>query len=104
MRWNDSATGAAASDQMLTMPVAICSVVVASRMGSTHASSAGGDPPTQTEPYPRASMSLACSGVTPRPNDPNLPRLGLLSAESVMVAPTYRWAAAIPGLPKDRSG
>src|SRR6201992_3398294 len=31
MRWNDSATGFAASHQMLTMPVATCSVVVPSR-------------------------------------------------------------------------
>ncbi len=50
MRWNESATGWAGADQMLTMPVATCSVVVASRMGSTHASSAGGEPPTQTDP------------------------------------------------------
>src|SRR5271166_3063582 len=73
---------------MLTMPVATCSVLVASRMGSTQASSAGGEPPTQTAPYPRDSISLACSGVTPRPNDPNRPRLGLLAAESVMKSPT----------------
>ena len=50
MRWNDSATGPAAAVQMLTMPVATCSVVVASRIGSTHSSSAGGEPPTQTAP------------------------------------------------------
>src|SRR5882757_7442566 len=35
-------------------------------------------------------MSLACAGVTPRPNDPNRPRLGLLAAVSVMVSPTGR--------------
>src|SRR5271166_2705297 len=73
---------------MLTMPVATCSVLVASRMGSTQASSAGGEPPTQTAPYPRDSISLACWGVTPRPNDPNRPRLGLPAAESVMLSPT----------------
>lgn len=50
MRWNDSATGPGAAVQMLTMPVATCSVVVASRIGSTHSSSAGGEPPTHTAP------------------------------------------------------
>jgi len=39
------ATASAAAVQMLTMPVATCNVVVASRMGSTQASSAGGEPP-----------------------------------------------------------
>src|ERR1700722_13636476 len=96
MRWNDSATGLAAADQMLTMPVATCSVVVASRMGSTHSSSAGGEPPTQTDPEPRASMSLAWAGGTPRPNDPNRPRLGLLAAVSDMVGPTARVMGSIP--------
>ena len=50
MRWKDSATGPAAAVQMLTMPVATCSVLVCSRMGSTQSSSAGGEPPTQTAP------------------------------------------------------
>ncbi len=50
MRWNDSATGPAAAVQMLTIPVATHNVVVASRMGSTQANSAGGEPPTQTAP------------------------------------------------------
>ena len=50
MRWNDSATGPAAAVQMLTMPVATCSVVVAARIGSTQSSSAGGEPPTQMAP------------------------------------------------------
>src|ERR1700722_20865436 len=35
-------------------------------------------------------MSLAWAGVTPRPNDPNRPRLGLPAAVSVMVSPTGR--------------
>ena len=50
MRWNDSATGPASAVQMLTMPVATFSVVVASRMGSTHGSSAAGEPPAQMAP------------------------------------------------------
>src|SRR6202046_910532 len=48
-------------------------------------------------------MSLAWAGVTPRPNDPNRPRLGLLAAESVMVGPTYRPPVAIPGLVMERA-
>src|ERR1700722_2640409 len=96
MRWNDSATGLAAADQMLTMPVANCSVVVASRMGSTHSSSAGGEPPTQTDPKPRASLSLAFAGARPRANEPNRASLGLVAAVSVMVGPTGRVMGSIP--------
>ena len=50
MRWKDSETGPASAVQMLTMPVATCSVVVFSRIGSTQSSSAGGEPPTHTAP------------------------------------------------------
>jgi glucose-6-phosphate isomerase len=50
MRWNDSATGLAAAVQMLTMPVATFSVVVASKSGSTKDNSAGGEPAIQTVP------------------------------------------------------
>src|SRR4051812_16555365 len=67
------------------MPVATCSVSVASRMGSTKARSAAGDPPTHTAPYPSLSISLACSAVTgPAVQTPKRPRLGLRSVASVM--------------------
>ena len=42
--------GPASAVQMLTMPVASFSVVVGSRMGSTHDSSAAGEPPAQIAP------------------------------------------------------
>ena len=45
-----SATSAAGDAQMLTMPVATCSVYVSARAGSTNAESAAGEPPTQTAP------------------------------------------------------
>src|SRR5512142_2684708 len=74
---------------MLTIPVASCNDVVCARAGSTQARSASGDPPTQTAPYPSASIWAARSGVIERVGShaPNRPRSGLSATASVTVPP-----------------
>ncbi len=72
MRWYERATSSALARQTLTMPVATVMVLVASRIASTCDSSAGGEPPSHTVPYPSASARRARSGVTTvaRPKTP----------------------------------